>query len=80
LIGHSTDIAHSRQKSLNWLAASAVYTAVLVIERCPRLLNGPRVVTFGGDRIAASVAKHGRGRFELQTESTTGPLFSNRSG
>jgi hypothetical protein len=32
---HSGRVDQSRQKSLNLFGASAVYTAVLVIDRCP---------------------------------------------
>jgi hypothetical protein len=45
---------------LNRFGASAAYTAVLVIDRCPG------VVPLVGQRVAAGMAQHVRVRFDLQ--------------
>jgi hypothetical protein len=64
-----------RRKLLNRFGARAVYTAVLVIERCPSqpwiaLVSCP----FFRERVAAGMAEHERMRLEVETCRSGAPL------
>jgi hypothetical protein len=61
----SFGLVHSRQKSLNRFGASAVYTAVLVIDRWPSRPWIARVcVPLVGECVTAGVAQHVRVRLD----------------